>query len=240
MNRNTIIGAGVGVIAALAAVYALNGTLLEPSALEAAMQDTAAQSASSRTALTRVEAASSARVVTAPAVSIVSSNMVAAGTVVAVKIGTHVSSRDAKVGDPVEAVTTEDIVVNGKVVIPSGTRVAGTVSEVQTARTTKSAAVLSVHFSRIGAHQTHLALVSPDLVDRARRANQAADAALVVGGAVAGGVIGNQVTHRRGTEVGAVAGAVIGGVAAANLGANVQLKLGEAGKLRFENNLVID
>lgn len=236
MNKNTIVAACLGAFAVLTAVYAMNGLVPGPSALQATMQDTAALTARDQTASAPSRTAS-ARVATAP---VVSTTVVKAGQVVAVKIVTHVSSRDAKVGDPVEAVTTEDIIVNEKVVIASGTRVTGRVTEVRPARETRSAAVLRVRFSRIGSYQTRLALASPNLANRARRANQAADAALVVGGAVGGGIIGNQVTHDRGTEVGAVAGAVIGGLAAANLGANVQLKAGEAGRLRFERDLVID
>lgn len=245
MNKKTIIAASVGAVTALAVAYTMNSAAFGyPSPREVAAENAARTSVTGTSSPVRVAAvpagATPPQAVNSTSVAAASSNMIRAGQVVSVKIGTHVSSRNAKVGDPVEAVTTEDLSANGKVVIASGSRVKGTVAEVQSAKQTKSAAVLRILFSRIGAYPARLALASPDLVDRARRANQAVDAGLVTGGAVAGGVIGNQVTHKKGTEVGAVAGAVVGAVAAANVGANVQLKLGEAGTVRFENDLILD
>lgn len=163
--------------------------------------------------------------------------MIPVGTTVDVKIQTHISSRDAKVGDQVTATTIEDVVVNGKTIVPAGSTVIGEVTEVKPAAETKSAAVLKIAFTRIGEYSAHMAMVLPDLDARARSANRAADAALVLGGAGAGAVIGHQVSGRRGTLPGAVIGGAAGAIAAANLGANVQLKSGETATLRFTENV---
>lgn len=161
-----------------------------------------------------------------------------AGTTVSARITSHVSSRDALRGDPVTAVTTEDLFADGALIFPSGTPVRGTVTEVAPASQTRSAAVLRVSFHRIGDRSADLSLSSPDLEARARNANRAADAALVVGGVVAGAVIGNQTNARRGKELGAVIGGASGAVAAANFGANVQLLRNEPAVLRFSRDLV--
>ncbi len=164
--------------------------------------------------------------------------MIAAGTTVDVKIQTHVSSRNAKVGDRVEAVTINNVMMNDRIVIPAGTAVVGEVTEVRPAAETKSAAVLKIAFFKIGDHSTRLAVVTPDLAARARTANRAVDAGLVIGGAATGAVIGNQTDAKHGTEIGAVVGGVAGGIAAANIGANVQLKLGETATLKFTNDVM--
>lgn len=161
------------------------------------------------------------------------------GTTFSAKILTHISSRDAKVGDRVEAVTTEPIRTADQVIIPEGTLVTGYVSAVRPAAETRSAADLDVVFTNIGGHPTRIALVSPDLAARAAAANRAVDVALVAGGALAGGVIGHQIDHKRGSTVGAISGALVGAAAAANIGANVQLKAGEPATLRFEQSLAI-
>lgn len=193
----------------------------------------AAAPRAARSTITRIVERVRETVTPAPAVRI------PAGTTVSARIETHISSRDAQVGDRVSAITTEDVVAGGKVVIPSGTRVSGHVAEVRPASQTRTAAVLRVVFDRIGAHSTRLALASPDLVARARNANRAADVGLVAGGAIAGAVIGHQIDHDRGSEVGAVLGGASGAVAAANMGANVQLKANEAAVLRFTEDLEV-
>lgn len=174
-----------------------------------------------------------------PVVTTLSGSKIPAGTLVKTKITTPISTRNAKVGDRVSAVTLENVVVNGDVVIPAGATVTGRVTEVKPAAETKSAAVLKVAFSQIGNYSTSLSLVTPDLVARAKNANRAVDAGLVLGGAATGAVIGNQTDNRRGSEIGAVVGGVVGGVAAANIGANVQLLEGETATLRFNDSLAI-
>lgn len=160
-----------------------------------------------------------------------------AGTTVEAKVATHINSRDAAVGDRVTAVTTENIVVNGRVVVPAGTTIFGRVAEVKPASETRSAAVLRIEFNAIGENHAHLAMISPDLTARARAANRAVDAGWVIGGAATGAVIGNQTEAEHGTEIGAVVGGALGGVAATNIGANVQLVAGEIITIRFTEGL---
>lgn len=240
MTKNGKIGAAaaLGALVLLAGPYILNA--VEQNKAETA--SLAALSDNPTAAVTSTGSKASPRTVapiasTAPVPVMNSSAMIAAGTTVKAKIETPISSRNAKVGDRVTATTTEAVIVNGTVVIPAGSTVVGSVTEVKSAAQTKAAAVLKVSFSRIGTASTTLALVSPDLAARARAANHTVDGGLVVAGAGAGAVIGNQTDNKHGTEIGAVVGGVIGGVAAANIGANVQLKAGETATIKFTQDV---
>lgn len=242
MTKNGKIGAAaaLGALVLLAGPYILNA--VEQNKAETASLAALSDNPTAAVTPNKTESKASPRTVapiasTAPVPVANSSTMIAAGTTVKAKIETPISSRNAKVGDRVTATTTEAVIVNGTVVIPAGSTVVGSVTEVKSAAQTKAAAVLKVSFSRIGAASTTLALVSPDLAARARAANHTVDGGLVVAGAGAGAVIGNQTDNKHGTEIGAVVGGVIGGVAAANIGANVQLKAGETATIKFTQDV---
>src|SRR6516162_87341 len=54
-----------------------------------------------------------------------------AGTALAVELSKGIDSRKAKQGDPVYARTTQDMLSNGKVVIPHDSKVTGHITEAQ-------------------------------------------------------------------------------------------------------------
>lgn len=205
-------------------------------ALRTASANTSYKAAPKRSAVPVNEPSVNVSVAPVAAVAV---DIIPSGTTVKAKVQTAISSRNAKVGDQVTAITTEDVVVNGKILIPSGSTVLGQVTEVKPAAETRSAAVLKVAFSRIGVSSTSLAMTSPDLAERAKNANRAVDAGIVVGSAAGGAVIGNQTDHKYGSEIGAVVGGIVGGAVATNIGANVQLKAGEIATLRFTQDVRI-
>ncbi len=251
--RVVVTGVAAGLVASFVAAHTLFAAPLgfaAPSSTDlmaTAPSDTQATQAdaAATTTTTRVQSGTRVRVVAAtPEVTSApapTGTLIPAGTTFDVKIVTHVSSRDAKVGDAVTATTLENISsADGRILFPAGTTVTGRVVEVKPAVETRTAAVLRVAFHRIGGYATNLVMVTPDLAARARTANTAVDVGLVAGGAVAGAVIGHQIDHRRGSEIGAVVGGVTGAVAATNIGANVQLKSGETAQLRFAQNLSVN
>ncbi|MEK8022984.1 MAG: glycine zipper 2TM domain-containing protein [Candidatus Hydrogenedentota bacterium] len=232
INKGTIIAAIIGALVAIT-LHQSADLLFATETDTAAVQDTSALSASST-----ASRATRARALTSSSISTGTQNVIPAGSTVKVKIVTHISSRNAKAGDRVEAVTTEAIQVGDRV-IPAGSSVTGYVSKVRPAAETRSAAELEVVFTRFAGYPVRLALISPDLDARAAAANRAVDVALVAGGALTGGVIGHQVDHKKGSTIGALGGALAGAAAAANIGANVQLKAGETATLRFEQSLAL-
>jgi len=111
------------------------------------------------TAATATTATTEPKVIRPRAMPPATYEMIPAGTMVNAKLATHVSSRDANVGDRVVAVTIKDVAVHGRVVIPVGTTVTGQVIEA-------GPAFLRISFSQIGSYRAGLGLVSPDLDQR--------------------------------------------------------------------------
>jgi len=247
IQKNKTVAVAAGVIAVLVGTYgvrAVEQNKAETAQVAVDVQPVAASTeappriASVSTSYTKApkqiaSTASTASTSSAAPVVAVAADIIPSGTTVKAKIQTVISSRNAKVGDQVTAVTTEDVVVNGKVLIPAGSSVLGQVTEVKPAAETRSDAVLKIAFSKIGLYSTGLAMTSPDLAARAKNASRAVDAGIVVGTTATGAVIGNQTDHKYGTEIGAVVGGIVGGAVATNVGANVQLKAGEIATIRF-------
>ncbi len=90
------------------------------------------------------------------------------GSVVHATLATPLSSATAKIGDPVEAVITQPLIVDGKLYAPEGSRLRGTVLQVRAARRLSRNGQLRIVF-----HQ----LVPPNGVEQALEANLEAVAA---------------------------------------------------------------
>lgn len=85
-------------------------------------------------------------------------DMILAGTTVAAKSASYLHLRTALPGDPVIAVTLDDVIVDGQTVIPAGTTVFGEVTRL---------APFRVAFNQIGGFKTSLSLTAPDVAQRA-------------------------------------------------------------------------
>ncbi|MBZ5526560.1 MAG: LssY C-terminal domain-containing protein [Acidobacteriia bacterium] len=72
------------------------------------------------------------------------------GTVIALRASESISSADAKLGDPVDFVVVQDVMLNGLPVIPRGTIAQGTISEVKHKRRMARGGKLGIHLQFIG------------------------------------------------------------------------------------------
>jgi len=136
------------------------------------------------------------------------STLLPAGTPVDVTIDQAIDTRTAQVGDEWRGRVQRSVVVNGRIVIPAGTQVAGTVTDVQPA-TRNSRAILGLgleSMSQDGRDVSLPASMEP-IVAGTQRAN---DIALTAGGAAAGAILGGAVSH---SGKGALLGGLLGGVA---------------------------
>jgi hypothetical protein len=126
-----------------------------------------------------------------------------------VRLGTTLSTKTARVGDRFTGTVASAIRVNDHVVIPAGAAVRGHVILAEQPGKASGRGVLQLEFDELsfGGH-------SYDLDTRTRVYTSASgskkDAALIGGGAVAGGVVGGILGGSAGS---AVKGAVIGGAA---------------------------
>jgi hypothetical protein len=142
---------------------------------------------------------------------------VPADSVIGLRIETTLSSETSRLEERVEARVTRDVRADGRVAIPSGSRVLGSVSVVDRGGRMKEQARLGVRFHTvILADGTELPLQT-DTVYRLGESPSSASAAKVGGGAIGGAILGAILGGGKGAAIGGAVGAA-GGTAAVMAG----------------------
>ena len=143
-----------------------------------------------------------------------------------------ITSRTAKPGDPFTARVVEDVRnAAGKVVIPAGSQVSGTISDVKPAPNPRTPGTLTLAVSSVTIRGTNYPLDatidSLETIHKGRGVTTG-DAAKVGGGAVAGAILGRVLGgNKRGTIIGGVVGGAVGaGVAATSKDSDIVLPAG--------------
>ena len=143
-----------------------------------------------------------------------------------------ITSRTAKVGDPFTARVVEDVRnAAGKVVIPAGSQVSGTITDVKPAPNPRTPGTLTLSVSSVTIRGTNYPLeASIDSLETVHKGRgiSTGDAAKVGGGAVAGAILGRVIGgNKRGTIIGGVVGGAVGaGVAATSKDSDIVLPAG--------------
>jgi len=153
----------------------------------------------------------------------------AAPTTLTLPAGTHfdmaaadtITSRTAKTGDPFTARVVEDVRnAAGRVVIPAGSQVNGTITEVKPAPNPATPGTLTLAVSSVTIRGTNYALdATIDSLETVHKGRgiTTGDAAKVGAGAVAGAVLGRVLGgNKKGTIIGGVVGGAVGAGVAAN------------------------
>lgn len=142
---------------------------------------------------------------------------VPADSVMGLRIETSLSSETARVEERVEARVTRDVRAEGRVAIPAGSRVIGSVSVVDRGGRMKEQARLGVRFHTvILADGTELPLQT-DTIYRVGESPSSASAAKIGGGAIGGAILGAILGGGKGAAIGGAVGAG-GGTAAVMAG----------------------
>lgn len=152
-----------------------------------------------------------------------------ADTLFHLKLNTALSSKTARVGDPISATVTAPVVVDGSVAVPDGSKVTGKVTSVQPAQRRKNGTI-GVAFTRLelpdGTSRTIVGSLASLSEDGKQRETDAE-----------GRVKGKSTTKRNvifiggGAGVGAAIGAAAGGGKGAGIGAAIGAGVGAAGAL---------
>jgi outer membrane protein with glycine zipper len=156
----------------------------------------------------------------------------AAGAFVDLAVGDTLSSRTTKVGDTFTASVVDDVKdASGRVVIPAGSTVSGSVIAVKPAPNPTTPGTLSLQLNSVSVHGTDYPLQARiDSLETVRqgRGVTGGDAAKVGAGAAAGAILGRIVgKNTKGAVIGGVVGAVVGtGVAAQTKDADIVLPKG--------------
>lgn len=151
-----------------------------------------------------------------PALSLANAT-VPKGTAITVVTDQNVSSKDAKVGQPVTGTVAKDVVVGGKVVIPKGSAAKLSVSVVQASGRLSTPAKLYLRLRTITVKGESYTLATSSS-GRTEGGKGKRDAGFIGGGAAAGALIGGLAGGGKGAAIGAGAGAGAGTAGAAATG----------------------
>ena len=143
--------------------------------------------------------------------------VVSADSVIGLRIESTVSSEVAKIEDPVEARVTRDVRVGSDIAIPAGSRVLGSVMQVERGGKVKGAARIGVRFhTLVLADYTRLPIQTEAIYREGKSPGN--ESAVKVGGAAVGGaILGAIIGGGKGAAIGGSVGAA-GGTAAVMAG----------------------
>jgi type IV secretory pathway VirB10-like protein len=136
--------------------------------------------------------------------------VVSADSVLGLRIDSTVSSEVAKIEDPVEARVTRDVRVGDDVAIPSGTRVLGSVTQVERGGKMKTAARIGIRFHTLVMADGTRLMVSTEAIYREGQSPGQESAAKVGAGAVGGAILGAIIGGGKGAAIGGAVGAAGG------------------------------
>jgi hypothetical protein len=165
--------------------------------------------------------------------------VLAAGTVLPVRLQESVSTKTAQPEDRVVAVLSDDVLVDGKVALPAGSEVYGSVVTAERSGRVKGKAHLVVSFEqvRVGRRTYDAALSGFDVV---AGSSAGKDAKIAGGAAAAGAIIGAIAGGGKGAVKGGVIGGAAGGAAVlATRGEEVTLETGTVYRLTLKKPLAI-
>jgi hypothetical protein len=134
-----------------------------------------------------------------------------AGTPITVRMGSEISSANAKVGDSFEGTLAKDLVVGGKTLAKAGSTVHGKVTVAKSSGRLHAPGQLSVRLTSVGSNA-----VTTTSYRAQGKSHTKSNATKIGGGAAAGAIIGALAGGGKGAAIGTLAGAGAGtGVAAA-------------------------
>ena len=139
------------------------------------------------------------------------------GTAISVVTDQPVSSKDARVGQPVSATVAKNVTVGGKVLIPKGSAAKLSVSGVQASGRLSTPAKLYLHLVSVTVKGRTYTFATSS-AGKTEKGKGKRDAGFIAGGAAAGAAIGALAGGGKGAAIGAGAGAGAGTAGAAATG----------------------
>jgi hypothetical protein len=175
----------------------------------------------------------------APAPKVAQPVVVASGTSLPIAFTSTISTKTAKVGDPVGARLTEALVVDGRTVAPAGAAVRGTVTDVYSgSQEIGGAPRLSVRFDQLSLGEGRSVAIAADLAQQGK-SESGRDAAKIAGGALIGAVVGKQIDDGKGAVIGGLLGGAAGAALATRTGGDLEIADGTAATLVLTRSVEI-
>ena len=154
------------------------------------------------------------------------------GTVITVRTGQSLSSKDSQAGQDWPATVAEAVDVNGAVVIPDGSEAMGTVVDAKPLGHFKGGALLQVQLTSVTINGKKYDVQTAS-VQRAMKGKGKRSTVMIGGGAGAGALIGGLAGGGKGALIGGLAGAGAGTAGAAFTG-NKQIVIPAESALSFK------
>jgi len=165
---------------------------------------------------------------------------VPSGTQLVVSLNDDLSSKTATSGQPFEARVANSIVIDGRVAVPAGTKVLGTVTDVISG-SHKIGAIptLGLSFDSLVLPDGQHVRIDGDLVEHGA-SERGQDTAKILGGTAAGAVLGHQIKNNNGGKIiGGLIGGALGAVAAQKTGTEVQIASGSELTISLASSLQV-
>jgi hypothetical protein len=158
--------------------------------------------------------------------------VIPAGRTVTVRIGESLSSKTAQDGQPFTGTLANGIAVHGKVIVPPGSGVTGTVSEAKSAGRFKGQAILAIRLTSVNIKGVPHR-VSTDEYVVTQKGKGKRSAVMIGGGAGGGALIGGIAGGGKGALIGGLIGAGAGTAGAAFTG-NKELSIPAESAVSFK------
>jgi len=136
-----------------------------------------------------------------------------AAAVIGLQLDTPVSSEHARVEDRVDAHVTRDVMASGRVAIPSGSKVIGSVIAVEQGGKLSQPAHLAIRFHTLVLADGSEVALRTEAIDRRSEGNGSSSTKKIGGAAVAGTILGAILGGAKGAAAGGAIGAGAGGAA---------------------------
>jgi hypothetical protein len=154
----------------------------------------------------------------------------AAGTVLAVRIGETLSSAHNQPGDMFLATLTQPLVIDGFIIAERGARLEGRVVEASQSGRVSGASHLGISVVRLATADGQNIRIRTEPFVKAANSSTGTDAAKIGGGAAVGAIIGAIAGGGKGAAIGAGAGGAIGA-------GDVLLTRGQAAEIKVETRV---